>query len=63
MSDAGNKSEKKLKMERETDSLLEDRRNNEAHFELAYVDVDGEEIIAAFDSCSSTTLIHRELVD
>ena len=25
--------------------------------------MDGEEILAAFDSCSSTTLIHRELVD
>ena len=34
-----------------------------AQFDLAYVDVDGEEVLAAFDSCSSTTLIHRELVD
>ena len=39
--------------------VVEDRRNNEAQFDLAY----GEEILAAFDSCSSTTLIHRELVD
>ena len=43
--------------------VVEDRRNNVAQFDLAYVDVDGEEVLAAFDSCSSTTLIHRELVD
>ena len=43
--------------------VVEDRRNNVAQFDLAYIDVDGEEILAAFDSCSSTTLIHRELVD
>ena len=30
---------------------MEDRRNNEAQFDLAYVDVDGEEILIAFDSC------------
>ena len=42
---------------------VEDRRNNTAHFDLAYIDVDGQEILAAFDSCSSTTLIHRELTD
>ena len=43
--------------------VVEDRRNNVAQFDLAYVDIDGEEILAAFDSCSSTTVIHRELVD
>ena len=43
--------------------VVEDRRNNVAQFDLAYIDVDGEEFLAAFDSCSSTTLIHRDLVD
>ena len=43
--------------------VVEDRWNNVAQFDLAYIDVDGEEVLAAFDSCSFTTLIHRELVD
>ena len=43
--------------------IVEDRRNNEAQFDLAYVDIDGEEILTAFDSCSDTTLIHKELVN
>ena len=43
--------------------VVEDRRNNEAQFDLAYVDVDGEEILTAFDSCSNTTLIHKELIE
>ena len=34
-----------------------------AQFDLAYVDVDGEEILGAFDSCSSTTLVHKELIE
>ena len=34
--------------------IVEDRRNNEAQFDLAYVDIDGEEILTAFDSCSNT---------
>ena len=42
---------------------VEDRRNNTAHFDLAYIDVDGEEILGAYDSCSSTSLIHKELVE
>ena len=42
---------------------MEDRRNNEAQFDLAYVDIDGEEILTAFDSCSNTTLIHKELIN
>ena len=42
---------------------MEDRRNNEAQFDLAYADVDGEEILTAFDSCSNTTLIHKDLVN
>ena len=44
-------------------AVVEDRRNNTAQFDLAYIDVDGQEILAAFDSCSSTTLIHRELTE
>ena len=43
--------------------VMEDRRNNVAQFDLAYIDVDGEEILAAFDSCSSTTLVHKELIE
>ena len=42
---------------------VEDRRNNEAQFDLAYVDIDGQEILTAFDSCSNTTLIHKELIE
>ena len=42
-------------------AVIEDRRQNLAQFDLAYIDVDGHEILAAFDSCSSTTLIEREL--
>ena len=43
--------------------VVEDRRNNEAQFDLAYTDIDGEEILTAFDSCSNTTLIHKELIN
>ena len=42
-------------------AAIEDRRQNLAHFDLAYVDVDGQKVLAAFDTCSSTTLIEREL--
>ena len=42
---------------------MEDRRKNVAQFDLAYIDVDGQEVLAAFDTCSTTTLIHRELVE
>ena len=42
---------------------MEDRRDNEAQFDLAYTDIDGQEILTAFDSCSNTTLIHKELVN
>ena len=43
--------------------ITEDRRKNISQFDLAYIDVGGEEVLAAFDSCSTATLIHRELVD
>ena len=33
--------------------VVEDRRNNVAQFDLAYIDVDGEEILAVFDSLTS----------
>ena len=33
-------------------AVVEDRRGNMAQFDLAYIDVDGHEILAAFDSCS-----------
>ena len=42
--------------------VVEDRRNNEAQFDLAYTNIDGVEILTAFDSCSNTTLIHKELI-
>ena len=42
---------------------MEDRRNNLAQFDLAYIDINGHEVLAAFDSCSSTTLIERELME
>ena len=38
--------------------VVEDRTNNVAQFDLAYIDVNGQEVLAAFDTCSSTTLIH-----
>ena len=41
-------------------AVVEDRRDNLAQFDLAYIDVNGHEVLAAFDSCSSTTLIERE---
>ena len=42
-------------------AVIEDRRQNLAQFDLAYIDVDGHEVLAAFDTCSSTTLIERGL--
>ena len=44
-------------------AVVEDRRYNTAHFDLAYIDVHGNEVLAAFDSCSSTTPIERELTE
>ena len=44
-------------------AITEDRRKNISQFDLAYIDVDGEEVLAAFDTCSTATLIHRELFD
>ena len=38
-------------------AVVEDRRENLAQFDLAYIDVNGHEVLAAFDSCSSKTLI------
>ena len=38
-------------------AVVENRRDNLAQFDLAYIDIDGLEVLAAFDSCSSTTLI------
>ena len=34
-----------------------------SQFDLAYFDVSEEEVLAAFDSCSTATLIHQELID
>ena len=49
--------------EQVTLGVTEDRRKNMSQFDLAYIDVSGEEVLAAFDSCSTSTLIHRELID
>ena len=49
--------------EQVTLGVTEDRRKNMSQFDLAYIDVSGEEVLAAFDSCSTATLIHRELID
>ena len=38
-------------------------KKNISQFDLAYIDVGGEEVLAAFDSCSTATLIHRKLID
>ena len=43
--------------------IIEDRQKNLSQFDLAYIDVGGEEVLAAFDTCSTATLIHRELID
>ena len=43
--------------------VTEDRRKNTSQFDLAYIDVGGIEVLAAFDTCSTATLIHRELID
>ena len=44
-------------------AVVEDRRKNVAQFNLPYIDVDEQEVLAAFDTCSTTTLILRELVE
>ena len=49
--------------EQVTLGVTEDRRKNMSQFDLAYIDVSGQEVLAAFDSCSTSTLIHRELID
>ena len=43
--------------------VTEDRRKNISQFDLAYIDVGGVEVLAAFDTCSTATLIHRELIE
>ena len=47
--------------EQVTLGITEDRRRNMSKFDIAYVN--GQEVLAAFDSCSTSTLIHRELTD
>ena len=41
---------------------LEDRRGNTVQFDLAYVKVDEQKVLTAFDNASTTTLILRDLV-
>ena len=49
--------------EQEALAIVEDRQKNLSQFDLACIDVDGQEVLAAFDTCSTTTLIHHELID
>ena len=49
-------------IERTTLLVVEDRRNNEAQFDLAYTNIDGKKILTTFDSCSNATLIHKDLI-
>ena len=45
--------------EQEALAIVEDRQKNLSQFDLAYIDVDGQEVLSAFDTCSTTTLIHH----
>ena len=38
-------------------------RKNISQFDLAYIDVGRAEVLAAFDTCSTATIIHRELIE
>merc|ERR1711873_114089 len=49
-------------MEHTTLVVVEDRRKNKAQFDLAYTNIDNEEILTAFDNCSNTTFIHKDLI-
>ena len=49
--------------EQVTLGVTEDRRENTSQFDLAYVDVSGQEVLTAFDSFSTVTLLLRELVE
>ena len=42
--------------------VVEDRRDNEAQFDLAYTNIDGKKILTTFDNCSNATLIHKDLI-
>ena len=48
-------------IEQVTLGVTEDRRRNMSKFDIAYDN--GQEVLAAFDSCSTSTLIRRELTD
>ena len=43
--------------------ITEDRRKNIYQFDIYHIDVGGEEVLVAFDNCSTATLIHLELID
>ena len=49
--------------EQVTLGVTEDRNENTSQFDLAYIDVSGQEVLAAFDSCSTVTLLLRELIE
>ena len=43
--------------------VVEDPRNNEAQFDLAYTNIDDNKILTTLDNCSNTTLIHKDLIN
>ena len=43
--------------------ITEDRRKNIYQFDIYHIDVGEEEVLVAFDNCSTATLIHLELID
>ena len=49
--------------EQVTLGVTEDRRENTSQFDLAYIDVSGQEVLAAFDSYSTETSLLRELIE
>ena len=52
-----NKDNVRKETEQVTLGVTEDRRENTSQFDLAYIDVSGQEVLAAFDSCSKATLL------
>ena len=58
-----NKDNVEEEQEQVTIGVTEDRRENTSQFDLAYIDVSGQEVLAAFDSCSTATLLLREVIE
>ena len=52
-----------MKSEQVTLGVTEYRRKNTSQFDLGYIDVGGQEVLAAFDSFSTATLLIRQLIE